>query len=253
MRPSGCFVVRTTLTQVCLLGRFLDPQSDAMSSVFNAGFVEASSDTTTFEITGDTNLDNVDAASDYTALGAHPEDSDEEDEAYDPGESDGDPPNSDQDPEDVPRDFLLEPGMSVAAEEAEGGDDVGGEGEDEKPRNVRQKVAHPSSPRGVNAQILPRSGAATTDRDIPGPPKLRVVVKDVSYATYRAVLYYVLLLLLLFLALHSCFASCIRIESDLHHCRRPSFRRVRLGPLASKIRTTVRPALVPSRVRDLRK
>jgi hypothetical protein len=100
-----------------------------MSSVFNAGFVEASSDTTTFEITGDTNLDNVDAASDYTALGAHPEDSDEEDEAYDPGESDGDPPNSDHEPEDVPHDFLLEPGINVAAEEAEGGDDVGGEGE----------------------------------------------------------------------------------------------------------------------------
>jgi len=164
--------------------------------VFNAGFVEASSDTSTFEITGDTNLDNVDTASEYTAIGAHPEDSDEEDEAYDPGESDGDPPNSDHEPEDVPRDFL-EPGISVAAmvaaEELEGGDDSG-EGEDEKPRNVRQKVAHPSSPRGANAQIqvIPRSAATPTDRDIPGPPKLRVVVKDVAYATYRAVLYYVL-------------------------------------------------------------
>jgi hypothetical protein len=163
-----------------------------MFSVFNAGFVEASSDTSTFEIAGDTNLDNVDAASEYTALGTHPDDSDEEDEAYDPGESDGDPPNSDHEPEDVPRDFF-EPGISVAAEEAEGGDD-GGEGEDEKPRNVRQKVAHPSSPRGGNAQIAPHSAATTTeDRDIPGPPKLRVVVKDVAYATYRAVLYYVLL------------------------------------------------------------
>lgn len=161
-----------------------------MFSVFNAGFVEASSDTSTFEITGDTNLDNVDASSEYTALGTHPEDSDEEDEAYDPGEYDGDPPISDHEPEDVPRDFL-EPGISVAAEEAEGGDDGGGEGEDEKPRNVRQKVAHPSSPRGANAQILPRSAATTIDRDIPGPPKLRVVVKDVAYATYRAVLYYV--------------------------------------------------------------
>ena len=162
-----------------------------MFSVFNAGFVEASSDTSTFEIAGDTNLDNVDAASEYTALGTHPEDSDEEDEVYDPGESDGDPPNSDHEPEDVPHDFL-EPGISVAAEEAEGGDDSG-EGEDEKPRNVRQKVAHPSSPRGANAQLIPRSVATTIDRDIPGPPKLRVVVKDVAYATYRAVLYYVLL------------------------------------------------------------
>lgn len=184
-------------------------RADYFDSMFNAGFVEASSDTSTFEITGDTNLDNVDASSDYTALGTHPEDSDEEDEAYDPGESDGDPPNSDHEPEDVPRDFLLEPGISVAAEEAEGGDDAdaGGEGEDEKPRNVRQKVAHPSSPRGVNAQILPRSGATTTDRDIPGPPKLRVVVKDVAYATYRAVLYYLYTDRIRFAPLSSSFLS----------------------------------------------
>ena len=193
MPLSDCLVVRTTLTQVCLFGHFLTPPSDPMLAVFNAGFVEASSDTSTFEIAGDTNLDNVDAASEYTALGTHPEDSDEEDEAYDACESDGDPPNSDHEPEDVPRDFL-EPSISVVAEEGEGGDDGGGgEGEDEKPRNVRQKVAHPSSPRGANAQMLPRSTTTTADKDVPGPPKLRVVVKDVAYATYRAVLYYVLL------------------------------------------------------------
>jgi hypothetical protein len=161
-------------------------------SVFNAGFVEASSDQFTFEITGDANLDNVDATSEYTALCAHPEDSDEEDEAYDPGEADGDPPNSDVEREDVldvPQD-PLEPGISIAMEELAGGDNIGG-GEDDKARNVRQKVAHPSSPRGGDAQVLPLGTTPTAGREVPGPQKLRVVVKDVAYVTYRAVLYYV--------------------------------------------------------------
>jgi hypothetical protein len=161
-------------------------------SVFNAGFVEASSDQFTFEIASDANVDNVDATSEYTALCAHPEDSDEEDEAYDPGETDGDPPNSDVEHEDVldvPRDSL-EPGINTTAEEPAGGDNSG-EGEDDKARNVRQKVAHPSSPRGGDALVIPRGATPAVDRDVPGPPKLRVVVKDVAYVTYRAVLYYV--------------------------------------------------------------
>lgn len=157
--------------------------------MFNAGFVEASSDQTTFEITGDS-LDNVDTTSEYTAFGTHPEDSDEEDEAYDPGEADGDLPNSDAEAEDVfviPRDLPEQ--VSVESVDPVD-DDHDGEGEVRKPRNVRQKVAHPSSPRARNAQIIPR-GPTLVDREVPGPPKLRVVVKDVAYTTYRAVLYYV--------------------------------------------------------------
>jgi hypothetical protein len=157
--------------------------------VFNAGFVEGSSDQTTFEITGDS-LDNVDATSEYTSFGTHPEDSDEEDEAYDAGEADGDLPNSDAEPEDVfviPRD-LPEQVSIESVEPADG--DLDGEFEVRKPRNVRQKVAHPSSPRARNAQILARD-PTHVEREVPGPPKLRVVVKDVAYTTYRAVLYYV--------------------------------------------------------------
>jgi hypothetical protein len=159
--------------------------------VFNAGFVEASADQFTFEITGDNGLDSVDGTSEYTALGAHPEDSDEEDEVYDPGEVDGEPPSSDAEPEDVfeiTRD-LLEPGVSVEVEEP-ADDDDSGEGQDRKSRNVRQKLAHPSSPRASDVQIIPR-GVGPVEKEAHGPPKLRVVVKDVAYATYRAVLYYV--------------------------------------------------------------
>jgi hypothetical protein len=158
--------------------------------VFNAGFVEASSDQFTFGITSNS-LDSVDTTSEYAALGAHPEDSDEEDEAYDPGEADGDPPSSDTERENVyemPRDFL-DP-ISVESEALADGDNDG-EGEDGKSRNVRQKIAHPSSPQASNAQITPRGSASVMEKGVPGPPKLRVVVKDVAYTTYRAVLYYV--------------------------------------------------------------
>jgi hypothetical protein len=154
--------------------------------VFNAGFVEASSDQLTFGITSDS-PDSVDATSEYTALGAHPEDSDEEDEVYDPGEADSDPPNSDTELFEMPRDFP-EP-VSVETEEPADGDNSS-EGEDGKSRNVRQKVVHPSSPRASNAQ-LPRGSATVMEKEVPGPLKLRVVVKDVAYTTYRAVLYYV--------------------------------------------------------------
>lgn len=54
-------------------------------------------------------------------------------------------------------------------------------------RNVRAKLVHPSSP--GNTQIdVERS---PTSSETPGPKKSRVVVKDVAYTTYRAVLHYV--------------------------------------------------------------
>ena len=214
--------------------------------MFNAGFVEASSDQFTFEITGDSSLDSIDATSEYTALGAHPEDSDEEDEAYDPGEADGDPPNSDPEPEDVfemTRD-LLEPGVSVEVELPADGDE-NGEGEDGKVRNVRQKVAHPSSPRASEVQIIPRGVAPVMEREVPGPPKLRVVVKDVAYATYRAVLYYVHpFACLACLPLIILSFSCIRTVSVSHRCPHPSSHHLRLGRAPRKHQTIVRVALV---------
>jgi len=164
--------------------------TDTIVTVFNAGFVEASSDQATFEITGDS-LDSIDTTSEYMAFVSHPEDSDEEDEVYNPGEADGDLPNSDAEPEDmfgIPRD-LPEPVCVESVEPVDG--DHNGEGEDKKSRNVRQKLAHPSSPRARNAQITPHRPATVVEREVPGPSKLRVVVKDVAYTTYRAVLYYV--------------------------------------------------------------
>jgi hypothetical protein len=53
-------------------------------------------------------------------------------------------------------------------------------------RNVQAKLSHPSSPRN-NHFGLPSHQPEL----IMGPGKLKVVVKDVAYTTYRAVLYYV--------------------------------------------------------------
>jgi len=56
-----------------------------------------------------------------------------------------------------------------------------------EPRNVRQKVTHPSSPRRATATL---SVAPPADK-YPPRPMTRVVVRDASYSTYRSVLYYV--------------------------------------------------------------
>jgi hypothetical protein len=60
-------------------------------------------------------------------------------------------------------------------------------------RNVRQKLEHPSSPRSreVALHAQREHPARRVARDIPGPSKKRIVVRDVAYTTYKAVLYYV--------------------------------------------------------------
>jgi len=57
-----------------------------------------------------------------------------------------------------------------------------------EPRNVRQKITHPSSPRRTTTT------ASFVDPPVdkyPPRPMTRVVVRDASYSTYRSVLYYV--------------------------------------------------------------
>jgi hypothetical protein len=57
-----------------------------------------------------------------------------------------------------------------------------------EPRNVRQKVTHPSSPRRTTGIAL--STGPPADK-FPPRPMTRVVVRDASYSAYRSVLYYV--------------------------------------------------------------
>jgi len=56
-----------------------------------------------------------------------------------------------------------------------------------EPRNVRQKLTHPSSPHRATGAL---SADPPADK-YPPRPMTRVVVRDASYSTYRSVLYYV--------------------------------------------------------------
>jgi len=95
-----------------------------------------------------------------------------------------------------------EPDSSGAG--AHGDDDDNPEADASQPeRNVRIKLTHPSSPHQAPApSLVPVSvpaipPAVDVPMDVPvdasivhGPPKVRVIVKDVAYSTYLALLYY---------------------------------------------------------------
>ncbi len=80
--------------------------------------------------------------------------------------------------------------------------------DEQSARNTRPKLSHPSTPRTKEMRLeravqVPSSPLRTveilpvqsrSEPEVSGPKKARVVVKDVAYATYRAVLYYVRLL-----------------------------------------------------------
>ncbi|KAF7795370.1 hypothetical protein EIP86_006527 [Pleurotus ostreatoroseus] len=69
------------------------------------------------------------------------------------------------------------------------------EGEQDE-RNVQRKLSHPSSPHSQapslhkDGSVLEVSTSETKvpQKPVPGPDKVRVVIKDTAYATYRAVL-----------------------------------------------------------------
>lgn len=77
----------------------------------------------------------------------------------------------------------------------------------EEERNVRRKLSHPSSPRSTQPElplipppqaqdfapvVLPLGPQTRAEpKPVPGPSKVRVIIKDAPYVTYRAVLYYV--------------------------------------------------------------
>ncbi|TBU26008.1 hypothetical protein BD311DRAFT_763462 [Dichomitus squalens] len=86
-------------------------------------------------------------------------------------------------------------------------------------RNTRPKLSHPSTPWSRDVmleqeaqmrspppravEILPVQ--SQPQPDVPGPKKARVVVKDVAYTTYRAVLYYIYTDMITFAPLSSTF------------------------------------------------
>lgn len=172
--------------------------------MFSSGFVEASADVNMGHPHPD--HDDGDTASDSTYLFRQSEDSDDEEE-------------------DLMSDLLNEPGFDgtieadipetgishatgenlmeedTTAKRSEGTTNaeinVPTSVQGDEPRNVRPKLSHPSSPRSkdvslmTDPEFLSSVPSAPGTPAVPGPKKQRVVVGDVAYATYKAVLYYV--------------------------------------------------------------
>lgn len=95
-------------------------------------------------------------------------------------------------------------------------------------RNVQRKLSHPSSPRsqvsslgqGENEQeqVAAMPEVNSIEKPVPGPDKVRVVIRDAAYATYRAVLYYVSRILLFVLeSLTSVPCRFTPMRFPLHH------------------------------------
>ncbi|KAG6903149.1 hypothetical protein C0995_004696 [Termitomyces sp. Mi166 len=70
---------------------------------------------------------------------------------------------------------------------------------DEEQQNVRVKLTHPSSPRNNINQAL------SSSVDVPNNPRLSIVVRDVAYTTYMALLYYLYTDIVIFAPLSSTF------------------------------------------------
>ncbi|KAL7280202.1 hypothetical protein ACG7TL_006621 [Trametes sanguinea] len=95
------------------------------------------------------------------------------------------------------------------------------------PRNIRPKLSHPSSPRSrdvafgqsdmltVRSPLRRANTAPLPVPEIPGPRKVQVIVRDVAYATYRAVLYYIYTDMIVFAPLSSTFLT-IPSTSTVH-------------------------------------
>jgi len=144
--------------------------------VFNSGFAEGSTEGTLTSRTGiETAPSTIESDSNLVMNEFEDSDDEEDDDAMD----------------DLPID--LEPGSphqsgasdSLATSLVE---DITDEDETERDdhRNVRAKLLHPSSPRSSQPLNLP----PRLPELAPGS-KMTVVVKDVAYSTYLALLYYV--------------------------------------------------------------
>ncbi|RDX50240.1 hypothetical protein OH76DRAFT_1380865 [Lentinus brumalis] len=101
--------------------------------------------------------------------------------------------------------------------------------QDHSARNIRPKLSHPSTPRSRERALEQNETEARSPATqplppptgnplvAPGPKKTRVVVRDVAYSTYRAVLYYIYTDMILFAPLSSSFLSTSSPSTVAHH------------------------------------
>ncbi|KAF8496671.1 hypothetical protein JB92DRAFT_3125987 [Gautieria morchelliformis] len=233
-RPSGTSTVKT---RTIWAARRLLKRADYFKAMFESGFAEASpqgANRFTFSV-GNTDEHSA-ARSSSSNAHRHFEDSDDEDE----NETNSDlVMDHDADIDFCDSNLVSHTGAEqqshnpVAGNDDEKVVDADGERDDDDrsvatadSRNVRAKLSHPSSPRscerGIDitdeARIEPK-----LETEEPGPRKVRVVVKDVAYTTYRAVLYYLYTDTIMFAPLSSSFhPSILPSAISISHSPPPS-------------------------------
>lgn len=175
----------------------------SLSLVFGSGFVEASADVNMANPQPD--HDEGDTASDSTYLFRQFEDSDDEEDDM----SDlSDEPSFDGTIEPDVTETGVSHTMPPVVEDSAGKHFEGTAStensvvpsiiiEGDEFLGVEPRFSHPSSPRSkdvslvTNPDCLNRVSSPPETPTVPGPKKMQVVVGDVPYATYKAVLYYV--------------------------------------------------------------
>ncbi|KDQ62554.1 hypothetical protein JAAARDRAFT_30458 [Jaapia argillacea MUCL 33604] len=198
-------------------------RADYFNTMFNSGFAESTADPYTIEVRSPQPvvppLD--DAASDTGSFIRNFDDSDDEEEQMLVGEIDHltfderrgggasrDTPDTPALMITVPMEGVSGPSTLAGGEGAEEASVVDSEGSLDATRNVRAKLSHPSSPRTKELAMERQDKRPSSPLDVvPGPKKFPIVVRDVAYSTYRAVLYYIYTDTIQFAPLSSSFLS----------------------------------------------
>ncbi|KIJ62629.1 hypothetical protein HYDPIDRAFT_182673 [Hydnomerulius pinastri MD-312] len=212
---------RPSETRTIYANRKILERADYFQTMFSSGFAEASADHSIG--TSQPENDDGDAASDSTYLFRQFDDSDDEEDDLPPDLTDE--PSFDGTIElEIPAAATSatsgsatreEPGVAESSgetlkTEGNGTPEIIVEGENQ--RNVRPKLSHPSSPRSKDVSLMTepdwsRLTVPVSKTAVPGPKKMRVVIGDVAYATYRAVLYYIYTDVIVFAPLSSSFTA----------------------------------------------
>ncbi|KAF5382447.1 hypothetical protein D9615_003009 [Tricholomella constricta] len=170
--------------------RRLLKRAEYFESMFSSGFAEGSPEES--RVIGGTQAPSI-IDSDANLVMNEFEDSDDED-------GDVDELHHDAEPSSSRVSLPLEPSATSVAENAM--EDDGDIEREEEQRNVRAKLSHPSSPRSSQIVTIP-----SRSPDLPTTSKFTVVVKDVAYTTYLALLYYLYTDTIVFAPLSSSFIA----------------------------------------------
>ncbi|KAF8133856.1 hypothetical protein EV363DRAFT_1258331 [Boletus edulis] len=186
-------------------------RADYFQSMFGSGFVEASADVNMGHPQPD--HDEADTASDSTYLSRQFEDSDDEEDDLmsdlpDEPSFDG---TIDLDGPEIAISHATTPMVEDSAVKHVEGTAPSTTTERDESRNVRPKLSHPSSPRSKDVSLMTdpdcSNRVSSHSETVPGPKKMQVIVGDVAYATYKAVLYYLYTDVIVFAPLASSFTA----------------------------------------------